>query len=1120
MLSPMRKTKFFYRLAVCIFLLSLFTCSNKKAINHSFAYSFKKEVAKFSLIPMSSKEIKINIPGLKKVPAGRPTIFVLHNHTRKADTPKKVMSVKTSVIRPGSNGYSLPEKIEASGIIVTADIPEPFTVKEMTYKTPNPSSFASFDKIHGLKNSIVTCLLNDTEGNLWIGTASGVTKYNGHTFTNFTKKEGLIDNDVRSILQDRNGNIWFGTLNNGISKYDGYSFTNFTTREGLCGNSVLGMAEDDSANLWFASLGGGVSKYDGHSFENFSQKQGLIHDSVNTVIKDKTGKLWLGTNQGISCFDGQSFTNYSFAEGAGNNFVYSILEDKAGRLWFGTLGNGVYIFDQHSFTHLTSQEGLTNNDVFSLMQDRKGNMWIGTHYGLSKYDGISFTNYTEEDGLNSTNIYCLHEDMPGNIWIGTGGGGILRYIPGSFTHITESEGLSKNYIFSLYEDQSNKLWFGTWRGGVSQYDGHTLKNFAMKQGLPHDDVRSIWQDKTGNFWFATYKGVAKYDGHYFTWFSEKDGLVNDDVNNIFEDLSGNLWFGTEKGVSKYNGYSFTNFLCTDSVVCPVNLIQQDKAGNILLCTAKGFFKYDNKHLYHLGITADWQVMTVMEDSTGNLWLGTVNGLHIFDGSHIISLTENEGLINNEITGLLKDHLGNIWLGTRFGLSRLTPEKLKLLKKRVTEGTIKAEDVFFKNYSYADNFLGISASKQCILESKNQNIWVGTIKGVANFNTSEEIKDTTAPGIAITSVNLANEKINWETLFNKKDTSLQLKNGTVLKDFSYNTISRWYGLPQHLSLSYQNDYISFDFSGITTDQSQNVKYQYQLEGFDEFPNPLTSQATASYGNLSPDKYTFKVRALSSEGHWSKEAAYSFTIRPPWWQTWWFRIIIIALSLVIVFGTTRFIYNYQLNRQRAVLEKELAIQYERQRISSDLHDEIGSTLSSINIYSNLAKTEKDKGAYLDAITANINEVVGKLDDLVWKINPKYDSLESVIHRLLFYAEPVAAAKNILIDIQVEESLHSQKLDSESKHQLFLILKELVNNSLKHSGCNSLKIAFTSEKNQLQVMVADDGKGFKETQAPSIRNGLNNIKQRVDNLHWTIIVNTSAGEGWQTIIRLPFA
>ncbi len=1110
----------------CLLLQAVFSC--KRKTEKSFiADAFKPQITKatfYSFFPESPTShpdsIRLDEKKLKKVIAGKPSVTPFKNNLRTAGVPQNLI-VNQKITTPGTDTFTLPEIIPATGKKVQAALPEKSDIKEVTYKMPNPWSIASFGKLQGLKHSIVTALLQDHTGNTWICTAGGVSRYDGHSFTNFTTDQGLVYNDVRAVCQDRDGNIWFGTMGGGISKYDGYSFTNFTVRDGLPSNIVYSIKADNLGNIWLGTLEG-VAKYDGKTFTNFTRKQGLVNDSVNNILIDKYQRIWIGTNNGISRFDGHSFTSYTSTEGINTNHIQCMIEDKAGRIWFGTYGNGLYIFNGTSFMHLGAKEGLINNDVFSLLQDRDGNIWAGTHYGLSKFNGYSFTSFTGLQGLVNDNIYSLLQDNAANIWIGTPGG-LSKYSPGSFTNITESEGLPKNYIFSFYEDKSKNLWLGSWRGGVSAFDGQTLKTFTDKQGLPFNDVRNIYGDNKGNLWFATYKGVAKYDGHSFVYYNEEVGLVNNDVNTVMQDRDGNFWFGTENGASAFDGQQFINFFTHNDSANHINHIMQDKKGNIWFGATTGIFKYDGNRITRFGDESGIfreACNYIYTDRSGNTWFATAKGILRYDGNSLTRFTQKEGLINNETVSMLEDERGSFWITTRFGLSKLSAEKLKLFEQRATSGNAYESDAYFKNYGYADNFLGIGCNLSAILETTDHRIWIGTNNGATSFEPSKEYPCPRPPDAQVTAVKIAGQNINWPQLQEKPDTALLMKNGVWLSDFHFDSLSRWYNLPKGLSLAYNNNDISFDFAGCTMDQPHAVKYQYQLMGSDKNMNGPTDQSTVSYSNLKPGHYSFIVKAMNYDAGWGKEYTYSFTIRPSWWQTWWFRTLAALITLLLIFLTGRFIYQYQLHKQKLALEKELAVQYERQRISSDLHDEIGATLSSINIYSSLAKTESNKDSYLESISANVNDVVSKLDDLVWKINPKYDTLDSVIYRLMFFAEPLALAKNISINLKASDELRRQKLDAETKHQLFLVLKELLNNALKHSGCKTINIVFSSASTGLQVVVEDDGKGYDEAAVNTQRNGLQNIARRIQAMQGTIATKTGAGAGTQTTISIPLA
>jgi signal transduction histidine kinase len=416
-------------------------------------------------------------------------------------------------------------------------------------------------------------------------------------------------------------------------------------------------------------------------------------------------------------------------------------------------------------------------------------------------------------------------------------------------------------------------------------------------------------------------------------------------------------------------------------------------------------------------------------------------------------------------------------------------------------------------------LGIGCVANAILQSNNGNLWIGTNGGLTTFNPAAEIKDTLPPRIQITAVKLVNDNIDWTKLKQNEDTLFMLSNGTVCKNFRFDSLSRWYNLPQHLSLAYNNNYISFDFAGIDMEQPQNIKYQYRLAGIDKSMSGLTARSGVSYGNLPPGDYTFIVRAMNSEGYWSNDYKYNFTIQHPWWGTWWFRLLAVISFIGFVFLIVRFIFKQQLRKQKVALEKQLAVQFERQRISADLHDEIGATLSSINIYAGLAKKEANGSHYLDSINQNVNEVIAKLDDLVWSISPRHDSLSSVIERIRSYAVPLARAKSISLHIENKMPDINAGLSADTKNHLYLIVKELVNNAIKHSFCQNMHVAFSVLKSSIVLTVEDDGAGFSRDKANPLRSGLHNITNRVNSIKGTINIAAEEGKGTNVTVTIPF-
>ena len=419
-----------------------------------------------------------------------------------------------------------------------------------------------------------------------------MSRYDGQTWTTFTTKDGLADNAVTAIIQDREGNLWLGTWGGGVSRYDGQTWTTFTAKDGLADNAVTAIIQDREGNLWLGIWGGGVSRYDGQTWTTFTTKDGLADNDVMSLLKDREGNLWIGTyGGGVSCYDDRTFTTFTIEDGLVDNFVIPVFQDRAGDLWIGTNVSGISRYDGKTWTTFTTDDGLAGNSVRSIFQDREDNLWFGTDEGVSRYDGRTWVSFAPEDGMSGTSVYSIVQDRTGILWFSTFNG-VSRYNGQTWATFTTENGLAHNTVLSMLQDREGHFWFGTTRG-VSRYDGRTWTTFTTKDGLVHNTVLSMLQDREGHFWFGTLGGVSRYDGQAWTTFTTEDGLAHDVIGSIVQDSEGVLWFGTQgRGVSRYDGQTFQTLTRQDGLWSnAVFAIVRDRSGVLWFGTTGGMTRY-------------------------------------------------------------------------------------------------------------------------------------------------------------------------------------------------------------------------------------------------------------------------------------------------------------------------------------------------------------------------------------------------------------------------------------------------------------------------------------------------------------------------------------------------
>ncbi len=892
--------------------------SNQLKVVEAVGYQLPKD----SLIPPDI--IEVNNSKLKKSLVRLLETNVADN-TKITGQATLITPSSVQICEPGKDSFLIPKKTAVIDTTFIAGIAESTMAKDAANKDQNPKNFSTYGKLQGLKHGIVNCIIQDNFGNLWFGTDGGATKYDGKNFTTLTDKEGLANISVLSMLQDKKENIWFSGFG-GVSKYDGKYFTTYNTKNGLCGNNIKSMLEDKSGNLWFASYNNGVSVFNGKEFKTYTTKEGLSNNNVISIMQHTNGDIWLGTENGLSIFNGVFFTNYKFKNSQFENTINCFMQDKVGDVWIGTNNIGIIKYEKNAFKNITVNQGLINNTISSIIQDKDENIWIGTVAGICKYNTRYFTYYTTKDGLVEDRITSILQDKENNLWFGTSNGGVTKYNGNQFVSYTDKEGLNGFNVRSIIQDNNNNLWLGSNKMGLAIFNGKTIKAFSNLGVTINTTILCLLQDKNNNIWISTFgNGVIKYDGKQFTYYDVNSGLPNNTVWSMIEDKAGNIWFGTDAGLSNYNGTSFTNYTTkqglSDNVIWS---LLQDKIGNIWVGTyLGGVNKFDGKTFTSFtqkqGLI-DNTVRSIIEDKFGNIWFGTYGGVTKYDGNRIeiiekgdkyakliqrdlkiingkyiktfTHFTEKDGLSNNAVLSVSQIKNGNIVFGTRFGLSILKTKNIELKK-------YDANLPLFKNYTYDDGFLGIGCNANSICESKDGAVWIGTNDRLTKYNASSNnnVIDTIKPNLQLTSIALFSQNITWANLENNKDSVLVLANGISIKNFKFDDVSKWYNIPNNLSLAYNNNFLSFSFIGVTTSQPKKMMYQYMLEGVDDDWSILSTRNEAPYGNLPSGNYNLKVKAMNSDGIWSSVVEYPFTIRPPWWKTWWFRTLCI---LTVVAG----------------------------------------------------------------------------------------------------------------------------------------------------------------------------------------------------------------------------
>lgn len=836
----------------------------------------------------------------------------------------------------------------------------------LAHSQNQPIRFAHIGVNDGLSQSNVTTILQDIRGLMWFGTQDGLNKYDGYqvkVYKNDKKNTASISNNfIKSIVQDKKGNMWIATWGGGVNRFDraterfihyvhdknnanslsndfvsvlyidsndnvwigtesgGLNKFNYTTNQftfykheenkagSLSDNYVRSIFEDSRHNIWVGTFQGGLNLLNNktQSFTHFQHSvddtTSIAHNSIEAIVEDRNHHLWIGMRGGgLDLFNPgtQTFRHFRHDHTKRNTLPLDVIlcmnVDDKNNLWIGTENGGLSIFnpEKEIFNNVLYDEidhtSLSNNSIYSIYDDSQGNMWVGTYSGgvnLYNRNSNKFTHYnhnTSDNSLSNNYVLCFSENTDGRIWIATDGGGLNLFDPvtGSFTHFRHKEGdsttVSSDYIVPLQQDKDNDLWMGTVGDGVSVL---SLKENRIRQlkhnpkdstSINFDNVCAMIRDRDNDLWLGTFGGgldlynsKTKSFKHYKHNPNNPNSIVSDRIQSIFQDSEGLFWIGSfEKGLQIFDKRT--------QIFTP--FVPKKSVNNL----------------------SDNRVNCIYEDHNRNIWIGTSYGLNCWNrkSKTTTAYSVEDGLPNNIIFDILEDAKGRLWISTNKGLSRFNPATKS-----------------FTNFYTADGLQSNEFKAHAAIRSRSGMMYFGGVNGFNVFNPDSIEIDSFDPPLILTNFQILNTDV--AVALDEKDPS---------------PLKKSIGESTEIILPYDHSVISFEFASLNYTLREKKQYMYKLEDFDEDWNQLGTRRLATYTNLDPGEYTFKVRGLKNNGEWSSHVtSVKLIIIPPFWMTWWFRSLVIA----VVAGAIVFMYRRRISAikaQKEVLEKQVKERTER-------------------------------------------------------------------------------------------------------------------------------------------------------------------------------------------------
>jgi ligand-binding sensor domain-containing protein/two-component sensor histidine kinase len=937
--------------------------------------------------------------------------------------------------------------------------------------------------------------------------------------------DGLPEDFAQSLAQTQDGYLWIGT-SGGLARFDGVSFAVFN-RENMSAfldDSVYSLLVTKDGTLWAGTEGGGLVRYKDGRFRAFGAAEGLTNGFVRVIYEDRNSQLWVGTDAGLFRMRNESLIRVDGRDGVSEMNVHAICEDRAGRMLVG--GMGLLVLRGQEVNYYTSNESLADNSVRTIRQTADEAIWIGSISGLRKLDrGIDGDPFKAPKILSGVNISALLESRGGAVWIGAYGQGLMRYRAGRIVRFSAPSTLPHNNVLALFEDGEDNVWVGA-QGGllrlspsaagvITTADGapqsintiyqdprgelfvtalngklfrvarNTLTPVRLPAPLDRMSVRNLFRDSRGTLWVGTDgQGVSRIDAGGVVQYTMKQGLVNDFIRAFCEDREGALWIGTDGGLSRFQHGAFQNFKVKDGLAYDsIRALLLDRGGDLLVATDGGL------SLLRAGrFVADpplerlrgQKVWSLREDVEGKLWIGTHGaGLFLLKDGALTRFTTKDGLPSNKIHFIVEDAQGNLWMSGPSGVVAVSRREIESLS-RLGDGQLAV-----RVYSTAE---GLSTNQMN-----------GGVQPAGAMLASGEIWFPSAKGAVHIGQNGPDHRSAPPALIEQ-----------VLAD------DRAIPFSQNLALDPGRGKLEIHYTAIRLRSPDRIRFKFRMEGFDQDWTDAGQRRVAYYTNLPAGKYRFRVVAYEIDDPRSAtERVLSIEWRPHFYKTAWFPALCGLAALAAVWVWYRLHVRNLRQRFAAVLD-------ERNRLAREMHDTLIQGCVGVSALLEAASSAREVSPIIsdELLDRARNEVRATVDEArlaVW--NLRQNAGERLAPAISQLTRRLSLETGI--PIRFESNGSAPDLGAENERSLLMIVREALQNALRHAAPDHVSVALISDRRSLRVEIEDDGRGFDPSVISSSNGrhyGLVGMRERAEKLGGQLSLTSSPGKGTRVLLRVP--
>lgn len=991
------------------------------------------------------------------------------------------------------------------------------------------------------------------------------------------KEHGLPNDTVHAVLQTRDGYLWIATRG-GLARFDGIKFVvfNHVNTPEMLSDHCTSLAEDTEGTLWIGTKHG-VLRRQLNRFSRLGIADGLASEAINVLCASPNGGLWIGTDQGLNHFQNGALSFHYLHWTPSNQFIQALCHDGSATLWVGT-SSELFRYDEDadrmSITewatvtrpgwpvwalsgHPDGSVGVLSlklarfrdDHVESLVDEEfayypvgnflvrtsDGALWTnGGRSGLGRWWNGEWSRFALLPGDRDLQALCFYPDREGNLWIGTRDGGLYRWRKRDFTLLGGIDENEADSVWAICATGDGSLLAGS-DVAVSRYTARsasegagTISHFAIPL------VRALEAARNGDVWIGTTTDLIRWRNGKFESIEFPRSDPPNAIRTIITGRHDTLWMGTSRGLHRLRDGAWTRWTSTNGLARnDVRALHEDRSSRLWIGTGGGginVFTWQNPETSseaHIpsesprcahfttrdGLSSNF-VWAFYEDAEGVVWIATERGLTRFQDGVFFPMTADHGLVDEPINSILEDDSGNLWFSTPRAVCRAAKEELN----SIAAGRASSARcvVFDEAYGLHSGEIHGQESQPASCKTADGRLLFATSAGVVVIDPSCIQANTNLPTVVIEQVRCGNV-IVFSNYPGAEQHEKRSKNYPDIAPGSARTEHK--DIPRVPPGSGRS--LDFEFTTTSLISPHRARFQYQLEGYDDRWQDGGSRRAAYYTNLRPGRYTFRVRACNNHNVWNETgAAFAFYLEPYFYQSWWFFGLSAGGGIFLIYGTV--VLRMEHLRRIHQLERQIALEEQRNRIARDIHDELGLNLSQIARLADSNDRLKGLAAPAEPAATRIGDLaeaaVNSIEEIVWANNSRYDTLEDLVAFLREQAARSVADTSIQAHFDFPNEVPSRAVSGLFRRHIVAVLKEALHNVLKHAGASQVQIRLTLTDDILELQITDDGRGLPAEATSRFGNGLVNMRTRLAEIGGSLDIHSVAPAGVTVAVRTP--